>query len=152
MERQEGQKMSESEQLAQELMDYFKECKFGDVKYQAYWDLKNIEELGYDAYDLAKKGNKRDSIEESKLRYLENRKALLDQSIEQKKITVPGYWSAYIGIWGRFEDYGVTLNRESEKLNISEDARRDWFKDRYDDTEDKIETFLQEELTWVKDS
>lgn len=152
MEREEENRLSRSEMAALELKDYFKDCEFGDAKYQAFFDLQRIEELEFDSVDMLQGGKKLSLEDGSKLRYLENRRALLDQCIDQKKITIPDYWDAYISIWGKFEEYGVALYAESEKMNLPEKDRDSWADQEYNNTKDDIQTYLQEKLTWKKES
>jgi hypothetical protein len=146
----EGEKeLKRSTIIKKDLLHYLADATFGSPKYQGFMDCMHQDEL-YDTREdlLNSLGNETDpfskEVKLSTLRMNEQRMVKLEHTIEQKSMTLPGYFDAYYTVWGAFDNLGSVLHKEAEQLypnnfkEIEIYVTREW-SDIWDETREALQ-------------
>jgi hypothetical protein len=119
-----------SETIKMELTEFLKDASFGDPKHQAFcdWCLEDGLQVEINK-QIERMTGKAALREESELRILEYRTALLNHEIDQKKSRLPGYEHAYWTIYGSFEGLYSALHNEGRNKYPNDSAAADQYAD-----------------------
>ena len=127
---------STSDEIKNDLLDFLRGSPVDSAKYHAFMDYQNENDLNEGLGDLiAKVNNEPDDliwhIENSQIRIYEHRIAYLEHSIEQKRMSKPGYEDAYLQIWGTCEELGLVLCEEGEEKYPGDSKEKENYYIRY---------------------
>ena len=119
-EREIKHKLSDSERIQQNIKDYLKKSPLGSARFQAFFDFfgrKNSERILEETRNSLNNAVGQEYINKwaSNLRMIENRKCLIDMQIEQKYISMPGYYNAYNDFDRFFGELKFYWERELKK-------------------------------------
>ena len=150
LEREGTKPLKESLMRKNELLYYLADAKFGSAKYQGFMDCMYQDELNDTREDLLNSmGGESDPIAkertESSLRMNEQRMSLLEHSIEQKTMTLPGYFEAYYTVWGTFNELGSVLHNEAREIYPNDEKDVDIYVTRewrtiWDDVREELQS------------
>jgi hypothetical protein len=129
-ERAENEYGHTSKEIKKDLLDYLRGSVVNTAKYQAFLDYKSETELNSTLGGLIERINRRPFDlqwyeDDSQLRITENRIARLEDSIEQKKMTIPDYEEAYTTIWCNFDELEKVLCEEGKRKYPESDEEID---------------------------
>jgi hypothetical protein len=121
IEREGGKELKKSTIIKKDLLHYLADATFGSPKYQGFMDCMHQDELNDTREDLINSlGEETNALSKevklSTLRMNEQRMVLLEHTIEQKCMTLPGYFDAYYTVWGAFDNLGLVLHKEAEQI------------------------------------
>jgi hypothetical protein len=121
IEREGGEPLKESMVIKEDLLKFLEDATFGSAKYQGIMDCMHQNELNDTREDIINSlGGETDTVskevKESALRMNEQRMALLEHTIEQKCMTLPGFFDAYYTVEGTFDNLGMVLHKEARQI------------------------------------
>jgi hypothetical protein len=112
-------KLSTSEKAKLEIVEFLKDAKVGDPRYQAFWDWNLKQELKRELnYKIMSEDHLETRMKEKEVHILENRAANLDNLISQRVSVVPEYLDSYLQIMKLFENLEFSIHGEETRKHI----------------------------------